>query len=94
MATQSDIVAVSTTPVKLAPGTWAAGGGYQSGTLRPTNGRITVGKSSATASAGATLDYANGDSLDFSDFKPGDEIWGVAASGTVNVERVLTGDLQ
>lgn len=93
MPIKSDIVAVSTTPVQLAPVTWAAGLGWQSGTLRPTNGRVTVGRSSATASAGGTLDYANGDSLEFQDLKPGDEIWAVAASGTVNVERYVTGDI-
>lgn len=93
MATQSDVVPVSTTPVKLAPATWAAGGGFQSGTLRPTNGRITVGKSSATAAAGGTLDYVNGDALEFEDLKPGEELWGVAASGTVNVDRFISGDL-
>lgn len=97
MAIISDTVSVTTTATALhgSASTFKSGfnGLKQQLLIRPTNGIITIGRDkNLTAGSGWTLDSSSGEWVTLP-LSAGDEVWAITSTGTVTVQRLITGSV-
>lgn len=94
MAIISDTVSVGSTATALhVPFKPGFNGLAQELLVRPTNGVITLGRDKTiTAGGGFTLDSGSGEFARIP-LAPGDEVWAITSSGTVTVQRLVTGSV-